>query len=188
MKIIEWIMGKLGFVPASEHAAVKQSKARAEERARAMENAMLDSRVAMQKALADERALSEKQSVQIERYKRDVMHAQDMALTAEKKLHALRAERNVRWPKPARRLSEKELLGLFDVEMEDEFWTAVHQVLDDAIGEKVDEATQRRLTPDERTHAAGEAEGLRSFQATLLGWQAKARRASRSEEEAGVEE
>ena len=105
----------------------------------------------------------------------------------ERELAAERVKRAVAWPKPERRMTEREVLGQFDVEMGDPFWTAIHQELDDAIGDQLDLVTQApaaSLTAEQRVHIAGMAEVLRTFQRRLLDRQAAATRAEADEDDA----
>jgi hypothetical protein len=62
-----------------------------------------------------------------------------------------------------------------DVPMDEPLWAAVHQELDDAIADALDEVTQdpgATLTAERRLHVAGGAEYLRRFQKRLLDIQA----------------
>lgn len=81
------------------------------------------------------------------------------------------AKRNVAWPKPATRMKDKEVVAALTVAMDDPQWRAVHQLLDDYVGDVLDELTQdpsATLTSERRLHLAGGAEYLRRFQKLLL--------------------
>jgi hypothetical protein len=109
---------------------------------------------------------------------------QHQAGELEKQNHALRAQlretearlktppnRALAWPKPAQRMEASDLLGEFDVPLDEPWYAAVHQELDDAISDLLDEVTQvpgPQLTTERRTHLAGGAESLRAFQQRLL--------------------
>jgi uncharacterized coiled-coil protein SlyX len=106
--------------------------------------------------------------------------------TAQAYAREVAAKRAVAWPKPERRMTEREVLGQFDVEMGDPFWTALHQELDDAIGDQLDLVTQApgaSLTAEQRVHIAGMAESLRAFQRRLLDRQAAATRAEADDDD-----
>lgn len=89
----------------------------------------------------------------------------------------LKATRALAWPKPERRMKEKDVLGEFDVPIDEPWFVAVNQELDDAISDVLDEVTQppsATLTAERRTHLAGGAESLREFQKRLLELQHRA--------------
>jgi hypothetical protein len=85
--------------------------------------------------------------------------------------------RKLTWPKPERRMEAREVADEFSVALEEPWYVALHQELDDAICDVLDEVTQApsaTLTPERRTHLAGGAEALREFQRRLLELRARA--------------
>lgn len=102
----------------------------------------------------------------------------------EKRVKELEVERAVAWPKPARRLNERQVLGNFNVPMDHPLWTALHQELDDAISDLCDQvssapsrATGREFDEANRLHVAGGIEHLRLFQRRILDLQHRANHA-----------
>lgn len=100
-------------------------------------------------------------------------------------LSLLPGRRELAWPRPAQRLKPEEVLAEFDLPMDNPLWQALHQELDDAIADVLDEVTQppsALLTAERRVHLAGGAEELRKLQRRLLDLQ---RRANAADEELG---
>lgn len=98
------------------------------------------------------------------------------------------------WRRSAEELTEEELVAAFDIEADEELWLAVHQVLDQAIQQAVEEATmapgnppQGKFGAEDRAFAAGGVDFLRELQRELISRRAKSRVKSR-EAVAGEEE
>ena len=118
-----------------------------------------------------ERAALCAEQIKLIRAETDVKLAEQREADALVKLKGLKVLRNVAWPKPAQRLASSSVRNAFDVGNDDPFWQALHQELDDAIADALDEVTQEpsaQLTTERRTHVAGGAEFLRKFQKRLL--------------------
>lgn len=101
----------------------------------------------------------------------EAREAKKEAVASKAEARQLRDLRNVAWPKPATRITPADVSAALDVEMTNPLWQAVHQELDDAIGDALDEVTQdpgASLTAERRLHVAGGAEYLRRFQKHLL--------------------
>jgi hypothetical protein len=131
----------------------------------------------LMKLVTQEREAAARQMVEISRLRLDVAHEQERAQAKAHELARLKRQRNVSWAKPEKSLSVAELRAAFDVGADDPLWRAVMQVLDDAIGDVLDQVTlppSGSMTEEIRTHTAGGGEQLRLFQKTLLTWQATA--------------
>jgi hypothetical protein len=125
----------------------------------------------LMEAVDTERLERAKNQVNLTRAEHDARIAwQDQAAALEK-LRLQKALRNVAWPKPANRLAPSTVRVAFDVGQDDPFWQALHQELDDAITEALDEVSKppsATLTSEQRLHIAGGVEFLRLFQKQLL--------------------
>lgn len=163
----------LGAVHAEAEAAHRaradvQAQLEAREKANAArERELLDLRDQVRDALT-----AENQQLR-EKLEGSVRHGDALGYELVK----LKAERSLAWPKPERRMKERDVLGEFDVPIDEPWFVAVHQELDDAISDLLDEVTQApsaTLTTERRTHIAGGAESLREFQKRLLKLQHRA--------------
>jgi hypothetical protein len=80
---------------------------------------------------------------------------------------------------PAEQLDADELAAAFDIDADEDLWRAVHQVLDVAIQEAIEESSQSpaggKFTADDRGFASGGVDFLRDFQGALIAHRAKAR-------------
>ncbi len=83
------------------------------------------------------------------------------------------------WRTPEEQLDAEELSAAFDVEADEDLWRAVHQVLDVAIQEAIEESSQApaagKFTAEDRGFASGGVDFLREFQRTLIEKRASAR-------------
>lgn len=143
----------------------KESIERLNERVRQLSDAVLK-----------ERDETSKRQVEITRLKASVAHEQRCVEAKSRVIAELRASRALVWLRPAVPLNREQLREAFEVDETDLLWRSVNQVLDDAIGDALDEVTQRKLSPEDRAHAAGGAEALRQFQKALLDWYSLAHR------------
>lgn len=97
--------------------------------------------------------------------------AEQLAERFRKMFEELEAERNVSWPKPATRLSPKQVMAEFDLPIEKGILAALFQEFDDELQELFDRVSQppsATLTAETRLHVAGGIEHLRLFQKHLL--------------------
>lgn len=97
--------------------------------------------------------------------------AEELAERFQKLFEALEAERNVSWPKPAARLSPKQVMAEFDLPIDTGILAALFQKFDEELQELLDRVSQppsATLTAETRLHIAGGIEHLRLFQKDLL--------------------
>jgi hypothetical protein len=86
-------------------------------------------------------------------------------------LAALRAARNVAWPRPAKRLAGGEVRRAFAVAAEAPLWMALNQELDDYLQDVLDQVSLppgATMNAEARNHLAGGIEHLRLFHKRLL--------------------
>ena len=83
------------------------------------------------------------------------------------------------WPKPAKAMPANEVRRAFAIPMDAPLWQALHQTLDGAIQNAIDDATAEpsaTITSERRAFKAGGVDALREFQGRLLELQASANR------------
>ncbi len=101
-------------------------------------------------------------------------------LTALSSQHsALRAQRAVAWPKPAKRIPRPQILAAFAAPIDTGAGAALHQEIDDYLQDLLDQVSQppsASMPETTRLHLAGGIEHVRLLQKHLLDLHAEASR------------
>lgn len=101
---------------------------------------------------------------------------------------ALRTQRNVAWPRPAKRIPRAQILAAFSAPIDTGAGAALHQELDDYLQDLLDQVSQPpspTMPESTRLHLAGGIEHVRLLQKHLLDLHAEASRKDAELEEKG---